>query len=77
MESKGRKKIIKRYMYYCKACGYLSFHHTHCEQCGSEKMEETPKKYGLTNLACISMAVMDFDAMKQEFRNETLKNLVL
>ena len=61
------RKIAKRYMYFCKACGYLSFHANRCEACGEENMEETPKRYGLTNLACISMAVMDFEALKQEF----------
>lgn len=60
-------KIVKRYMYFCKACGNLSFHTNRCEACGQENMEETPKRYGLTNLACISMAVMDFEALKQEF----------
>lgn len=66
------RKIVKRYMYFCKACGDLSFHAKRCEKCG-EEMEETPKRYGLTNLACISMAVMDFEAMKQEFRKDALK----
>ena len=33
-------------------------------------MVQTPKRYGLTNLACISMSVMDFEAMKQEFVTE-------
>lgn len=66
------KKIAKRYMYFCKSCGYLSFHSNRCEQCGGERMEETPKRYGLTNLACIRMAVMDFESMKQEFRREAM-----
>ncbi|MDE6908940.1 MAG: hypothetical protein K2P44_00465 [Lachnospiraceae bacterium] len=61
------RNIVKRYMYFCKACGHLSFHTHCCEACGAEKMEETPKRYGLTNLACISMAVIDFEALKQEF----------
>lgn len=70
------KKIAKRYMYFCKSCGYLSFHSNHCEQCGGERMEETPKRYGLTNLACIRMAVMDFESMKQEFRREAMGETV-
>lgn len=65
-------KIAKRYMYFCKSCGYLGFDTTRCEQCGGDKMEETPKRYGLTNLACIRMAVMDFETMKQEFRRAAL-----
>ncbi len=64
------KKISKRYMYYCSTCGNLSFHSTRCEDCGKEEMIQTPKRYGLTNLACISMSVMDFEAMKQEFVSE-------
>lgn len=75
METMKSKKLIKRYMYFCRECGYLSFQSNHCEACGAEKMEETPKRYGLTNLACISMAVMDFEAMKQEFRREALNGL--
>lgn len=73
MEIMKSRKITKRYMYFCKSCGYLSFDATRCEQCGGDKMEETPKRYGLTNLACIRMAVMDFETMKQEFRREALK----
>lgn len=46
-----------------------------CEQCGAEKMEETPKRYGLTNLACIRMAVTEFELMKQEFRRNVLGGL--
>lgn len=65
------KKITKRYMHYCVSCGYLSFQAERCENCGSDIMIETPKRYGLTNLACISMSVMDFEAMKQEFLQET------
>ncbi len=65
MEKKG--KIVKRYMYYCSACKHLSFQYSYCEKCGGEDMRITPRKYGLTNLACISMSVMDFEAMKQEF----------
>ncbi len=61
------KKIAKRYMYYCPQCQNLSFSGQHCEKCGSEKMLQTPKRYGLTNLACISMSVMDFEAMKENF----------
>lgn len=68
MEITKSRKIAKRYMYFCKSCGYLSFHAKRCEECGGEKMEETPKCYGLTNLACIRMAVMDFESKKQEFR---------
>lgn len=68
MEITKSRKIAKRYMYFCKSCGYLSFHANCCEECGGEKMEETPKCYGLTNLACIRMAVMDFESKKQEFR---------
>lgn len=75
MEMTKSRKIVKRYMYFCKNCGYLSFHATHCEQCGGEQLEETPKRYGLTNLACIRMAVMDFERMKQEFRREALGGL--
>lgn len=77
MERMKHKNITKRYMYFCKACGYLSFQSNYCEECGEEDMEETPKRYGLTNLACISMAVMDFEAMKQEFRQEALNGLKL
>lgn len=62
-----KKKITKRYMLYCAECKHLSFDPEHCENCGGEYMIETPKKYGLTNLACISMSVMDFEAMKQDF----------
>lgn len=58
-------------MHYCESCGYLSFQTQRCEKCGSEIMVETPKRYGLTNLACISMSVMDFEAMKQDFLRET------
>ena len=72
MDIMKSKKIAKRYMYFCKSCGYLSFDTTRCEQCGGDKMEETPKRYGLTNLACIRMAVMDFESMKQEFRRVAL-----
>lgn len=72
METMKCKKITKRYMYFCRNCGYLSFDTTRCEQCGGDKMEETPKRYGLTNLACIRMAVIDFETMKQEFRREAL-----
>ena len=63
----SRRKIRKRYMFYCSNCGNLSFHSERCEDCGNEEMVQTPKRYGLTNLACISMSVMDFEAMKQEF----------
>ena len=63
-------KIAKKYMNYCAKCGNLSFQGQHCEVCGSAEMTQTPKKYGLTNLACISMSVMDFEAMKQEFEME-------
>ena len=63
----GARKITKRYMYYCSVCGNLSFQSDHCEECKKGVMVETPKKYGLTNLACISMSVMDFEAMKHEF----------
>lgn len=61
------RKISKRYMFYCSACKHLTFQSTRCEECGKEEMVQTPKRYGLTNLACISMSVMDFQAMKQEF----------
>lgn len=64
------KKIAKKYMNYCAKCGNLSFQGEHCEVCGSREMTQTPKRYGLTNLACISMSVMDFEAMKQEFETE-------
>lgn len=64
------KKISKRYMFYCSACKNLTFQLTRCENCGREEMVQTPKRYGLTNLACISMSVMDFEAMKQEFVTE-------
>ena len=74
MEFSKKRKITKRYMYYCTKCQNLSFSSTHCEACGNEQMTETPKKYGLTNLACISMSVMDFEAMKEEFK---LANSVL
>ncbi len=40
-------------------------------------MMETPKRYGLTNLACISMSVMDFEAMKQEFETEFQAKMVI
>lgn len=63
-------KISKRYMFYCSACKNLTFQSTRCEECGREEMVQTPKCYGLTNLACISMSVMDFEAMKQEFVTE-------
>ena len=63
-------KIAKKYMNYCAKCGNLSFQGQHCEACGSTEMTQTPKRYGLTNLACISMSVMDFEAMKQEFEME-------
>lgn len=75
MEYTKSRKIAKRYMYFCKGCGYLSFDATRCEQCGGVKMEETPKRYGLTNLACIRMAVIDFETMKQEFRRQALGRL--
>ena len=58
-------KIAKKYMNYCAKCGNLSFQGQHCEVCGSAEMT-----HGLTNLACISMSVMDFEAMKQEFEME-------
>lgn len=64
------RKISKRYMFYCSACKNLTFLSTRCEKCGKEDMVQTPKRYGLTNLACISMSVMDFEAMKQEFVTE-------
>ena len=64
------RKINKRYMYYCSKCQNLTFQSTRCEACGKEEMLQTPKRYGLTNLACISMSVMDFEAMKQEFVSE-------
>jgi len=59
--------ITKRYMHYCADCGHLSFQTRHCEECGSAHLLETPRSAGLTNLACISMSVMDFEAMKDEF----------
>ena len=77
MKKMRHKNIAKRYMYFCKACGYLSFHSDRCEECGGENMEITPKKYGLTNLACIRMAVMDFEAMKQTFRREEQPLLIV
>lgn len=61
------RKIKKRYMYYCPECHNLSFSGMLCIECGNDKMIETPKRYGLTNLACISMSVMDFEALKDEF----------
>lgn len=61
------RKISKRYMFYCSACNNLTFQSARCEECGKEEMVQTPKRYGLTNLACISMSVMDFEVMKQEF----------
>lgn len=64
------RKISKRYMFYCSACKNLTFQSTRCENCGREELVQTPKRYGLTNLACISMSVMDFEAMKQEFVTE-------
>lgn len=64
------RKINKRYMFYCSACGNLTFQSSRCEECGNGEMLQTPKRYGLTNLACISMSVMDFEAMKQEFVSE-------
>ncbi|MBQ6787084.1 MAG: hypothetical protein IJO85_05115 [Lachnospiraceae bacterium] len=64
------RKISKRYMFYCSACKNLTFLSARCEKCGKEDMVQTPKRYGLTNLACISMSVMDFEAMKQEFVTE-------
>lgn len=75
MEMTKGTKLVKRYMNFCRECGYLSFHATRCEQCGAEKMEETPKRYGLTNLACIRMAVTEFELMKQEFRRNVLGGL--
>lgn len=66
----GTKKISKRYMFYCSACKNLTFQALRCEECGKAEMVQTPKRYGLTNLACISMSVMDFEAMKQEFVSE-------
>jgi len=71
------KKIAKKYMNYCANCGSLSFQSGHCEECGCTKMMETPKRYGLTNLACISMSVMDFEAMKQEFETEFQAKMVI
>lgn len=70
MEIMKMRKIAKRYMHYCAECGHLSFQEERCEACGSRNLLETPKRYGLTNLACISMSVMDFEAMKQEFETE-------
>lgn len=70
MENAKKRKIAKRYMYYCVACHHLSFQESYCEECGQENLIQTPKRYGLTNLACISMSVMDFEAMKQEFIQE-------
>lgn len=67
MEMPGRKKIKKRYMYFCPDCNNLSFFGDSCPECGNKNMVETPKRYGLTNLACISMSVMDFEALKREF----------
>ncbi len=64
------RNISRRYMLYCSACKNLTFQSTRCEECGKEEMKQTPKRYGLTNLACISMSVMDFEAMKQEFVTE-------
>lgn len=61
------RKITKRYMNYCADCGHLSFQTQYCEECGSRHLVETPRSAGLTNLACISMSVMDFEAMKEEF----------
>jgi len=60
-------KITKRYMNYCTQCGHLSFQPQRCEECGGARLVETPRSAGLTNLACISMSVMDFEAMKEEF----------
>lgn len=67
MRITNAKKIKKRYMYYCPDCQNLSFAGEYCIECGNDKMMETPKRYGLTNLACISMSVMDFEALKNEF----------
>lgn len=61
------KKIVKRYMYYCPKCENLSFSGQRCEDCGNEEMIQTPKRYGLTNLACISMSVVDFEVLKGKF----------
>ena len=69
------RKITKKYMNYCAVCGNLSFQSERCEECGNTRMLETPKRYGLTNLACISMSVMDFEAMKQEFLTELQENM--
>lgn len=66
----GTRRISKRYMFYCSACKNLTFQSARCEECGKDEMVQTPKRYGLTNLACISMSVMDFEAMKQEFVSE-------
>lgn len=66
----GTRKISKRYMFYCSTCKNLTFQSARCEECGKDEMVQTPKRYGLTNLACISMSVMDFEAMKQEFVSE-------
>ena len=70
MENSKKGKLSKRYMHYCVSCGYLSFEGERCEECGCENMIETPKRFGLTNIACISMSVMDFEAMKHDFLRE-------
>ena len=63
-------KIAKKYMNYCAKCGNLKFQLNKPDNTITDIMTQTPKKYGLTNLACISMSVMDFEAMKQEFEME-------
>ena len=70
MVNKNTRKINKRYMFYCSSCGNLTFQSSRCEECGREEMIQAPRRYGLTNLACISMSVMDFEAMKHEFISE-------
>lgn len=75
MTTANSKKITKRYMYYCTDCNHLTFQAQRCEACGGKQMVETPRRYGLTNLACISMSVMDFEAMKQEFIQERARKI--
>lgn len=75
MENSKVRKMTKRYMNYCAKCGNLSFQSERCEECGSTQLEETPRRYGLTNLACISMSVMDFEAMKKDFLSEQHKEM--
>lgn len=60
-------KMKKRYMYYCSECKHLSFQKLHCEECGNKNMICTPRKYGLSNVSCISKSVLEFEKMKQEF----------